>query len=231
MDMPRRLVVRSGLAGLAGLAAGLAPRAALASEQQRLVDQARLVVEAFLDDEAYAKMRVYVQNAYGVLVVPELLKGGFIVGGQYGTGVMLARDVQTGLWSEPAFFDVVGGSLGLQVGGQFMDMVFTLMNQGAVDKMLSARFKLGADASGSLGPVGAGMGAGTTVHFGEDVYIFSRNKGLFGGLSVDGTVIVPKEEWNAAYYGQPVSPGQIVRQKLVPSQQGTAALRNVLARF
>ena len=105
-------------------------------------------------------MRVYVQNAYGVLIVPDLLKGGFIVGGQYGTGVMLARDVQTGLWGEPAFFDVYGGSLGLQVGGQTMDAVFTLMNQGAIDKLLSARFKIGADASGCLGPIGSGVGAG-----------------------------------------------------------------------
>ncbi len=112
-----------------------------------------------------------------------------------------------------------------------MDAVFTLMNQGAIDKLLSARFKIGADASGALGPIGSGVGAATTVHFGEDVYVFSRNKGLFGGLSLDGTVIVPKTEWNAAYYGRPASPDQIVKQRAVASQEGSAELRNVLARF
>jgi lipid-binding SYLF domain-containing protein len=228
MTMTRRSLVRLSLA-VAPLA--LVAKPVLAAEEQRLVDQSRLVVEEFLDNPDYSRMRVYVQNAYGVLIVPDLLKGGFIVGGQYGTGVMLARDVQTGLWGEPAFFDVYGGSLGLQVGGQTMDAVFTLMNQGAIDKLLSARFKIGAGASGSLGPIGSGVGAATTVHFGEDVYVFSRNKGLFGGLSLDGTVIVPKNEWNAAYYGQPVSPAQIVKDRSVPSQPGSAELRNVLARF
>ena len=132
---------------------------------------------------------------------------------------------------EPAFFDVYGGSLGLQIGGQTMDAVFTLMNQGAIDRLLSARFKIGADASGALGPIGSSVGAATTVNFGEDVYVFSRNKGLFGGLSLDGTVIVPKPEWNAAYYGQAVTPGQIVKDRSVPNQPGSAELRNVLARF
>lgn len=224
---------RLTLMGLALAAAAFAARPALAQsgEQQRLVDRARIVAEEFLDNPEYEKMRVYVQNAYGVLIVPDLLKGGFIVGGQYGNGVLLARDPQTGLWSEPAFVDIYGGSLGLQVGGQTMDAVFTLMNPGAVDKLLSSRLKLGADASGALGPVGAGVGAGTTVRFGEDVYVFSRNKGLFGGLALDGTVIVPKAEWNQAYYGQPLTPAQIVKDKAVANQPGTAELRNVLARF
>ena len=230
IPLARRTLLR--LALLAAPLLAVSGRDALASgEQQRLVDQSRLVVEEFLDNPDYTKMRVYVQNAYGILVVPDLLKGGFIVGGQYGTGVMLARDPQTGLWSEPAFYDVYGGSLGLQIGGQTMDMVFTLMNQGAVDKMLANRFKLGADASGALGPVGSGAGVATTTRFGEDVYVFSRNKGLYGGLSVDGTVIVPKNEWTATYYGQPYSADQIVRQRAIPAQPGTAELRNVLARF
>jgi lipid-binding SYLF domain-containing protein len=228
MTMTRRWLVRLSLA-VAPLM--LVATTAHATEQQRLVDQARLVVEEFLDNPDYARMRVYVQNAYGVLVVPDLLKGGFIIGGQYGTGVMLARDIQTGLWGEPAFFDVYGGSLGLQIGGQTMDAVFTLMNQGAIDRLLSARFKIGADASGALGPIGSSVGAATTVNFGEDVYVFSRNKGLFGGLSLDGTVIVPKPEWNTAYYGQPVTPGQIVKDRSGPNQPGSAELRNVLARF
>ena len=219
------------LLGAAAGAAGTGGRAALANDQQRGVDQARIVVEEFLEKPEYEKMRLYVQNAYGVLVVPDLLKGGFIVGGEYGTGVILGRDPQTGLWSEPAFFDVYGGSLGLQVGGQAMDVIYTFMNQAAVQKVLTTRFKLGADASGALGPVGAGVGAGTTASFGEDVYIFSRNIGLYGGFSLDGTVIVPKNEWNKGYYGQPYSPDQIVRQRIVPNQPGTAALRNTLARF
>lgn len=213
------------------LAAVAAAGPALANEQQRAVDQARIVVEEFLENPEYEKMRLYVQNAYGVLVVPDLLKGGFIVGGQYGTGVLLGRDPQTGLWSEPAFFDLYGGSLGLQIGGQTMNVVYTIMNQAALQRMLTTRFKLGADASGALGPVGAGMGAATTISFGEDVYAFSRNLGLYGGLVVDGTVIVPKHEWTEAYYGQRLSPEQVVRDRAIAEQPGTAGLRSTLARF
>jgi lipid-binding SYLF domain-containing protein len=229
MRMPRRWLL--GLLLAVGLFGSVTGEGRAEGEQQRLVDRARLVAEEFLQNPEYERMRVYVQNAYGVLLAPDLLKGGFIVGGQYGTGVLLVRDAQTGLWSEPAFFDIYGGSLGLQLGGQKMDAIFTLMNPGAVDKLLSARFRLGADASGALGPVGSGVGAGTTVRFGEDVYLFSRNKGLFGGLSIDGTVIVPKEDWNSIYYGQSLTPTQIVKQRVVANQAGTAELRNVLARF
>lgn len=219
------------LGGFSALALAGAAAPALAAEQQNVVDEARIVVERFLSDPTYAPMRVYVQNAYGVLVVPDLLKGGFIIGGQYGVGVFLARDPQTGLWSEPAFFSIYGGSLGLQIGGQKSDVLFTLMNPAAIDRLLTSRFKIGADAGGALGPVGSGIGAGTTVHFGEDLYVFSRNMGLYGGLSLDGTVIAPKDDWNTAYYGQRLTAAQIVKQKVVSNQQGSAELRNVLARF
>jgi SH3 domain-containing YSC84-like protein 1 len=220
--------------GLVVLAAGLlasAPKAEAESEPQLLVDKARIVAEQFLASPNYAKMRVYVQNAYAVLVVPDLLKGGFIVGGSYGRGVLLARDPQSGLWSEPAFFDIYGGSLGLQIGGQSMDVVFTIMNPAAVRRLLSTRFQLGADASAALGPIGGGVGAGTTLRLGEDIYVFSRNQGLYGGLAVDGTVIAPREEWNSAYYGQPLTPEQIVLRREVSNLPDTQELRDTLARF
>lgn len=213
----------------AALGAGIRP--ALADDQQILIDKARIVAEQFLADPDYSTMRVYVQNAYGVLIVPDLLRGGLIVGGEYGQGVLLARDTQSGQWSEPAFFDLYGGSIGLQLGGQSMDTVFTLMNEAAITKLLSSRFKIGADASGALGPIGAGRGAATTIRFGEDLYIFSKNQGLYGGLSLDGTVIVPKPQWNQAYYRQPATPEQIVRQRSVAPQPGTQELRETLARF
>src|SRR5947209_7192086 len=153
-------------------------------------------------------MHLYVQNAYGVLIVPDMLKGGLLIGGQYGSGVFLGRDAQSGLWSEPAFFTVAGGSLGLQIGGEKVAAIYTFMNPRAVDRLLSAQF-----------------------NFGEDVYVFSQNEGLFGGLAVDGTVIHPKDEWNAAYYGQKLSATQIVKQKGVASQAGAAELKTVLSRF
>ncbi len=223
------------LAGLSSFALLLPHELTLAqtpnpSEEQLLVDRARIVVEEFLNDPNFKQMHVYMQNAYAVVILPDLLKAGFLVGAEYGKGVMLARDVRTGAWGEPAFFDLVGGSLGLQIGGKASDVIFTIMNDGAVAKILSSRFKLGTDASVAAGPVGAGVGAATTIQFGEDVYVFSKGKGLYGGLTLDGSVFIAKDEWNKAYYGSAVTPTQIIRDKAV-SNAGAAGLQDALARF
>jgi lipid-binding SYLF domain-containing protein len=223
---------RSFLQGLlAAVGVAALPAGARAAEEQLVVDKARIVVESFLDDTDFAKMRVYVQNAYGVLIVPDLLKGGFFIGVEHGTGVLLARDPQSGAWSEPAFFDLWGGSFGLQFGGQTSDAIFTLMNQGAIQKLLTAHFQLGADASVAVGELGAGVGAGTTVQFGEDVYAFARNMGIYGGLALDGTYAKPRDDLNAAYFGQPLTAEQIVRRREAPIMPGSQPLRDALARF
>ena len=221
------------IAVLAFVTAGLAgpPAEAQISEQEQLVARSRLVLDSFLSDPQFESVRVYVQNAYGVLIIPDLLKGGFFIGVEHGTGVLLARDPQSGAWSQPAFFDLWGGSFGLQLGGQTSDAIFTLMNPGANQKILTSNFQLGADASVAVGELGAGVGAGTTVQFGEDVYAFARNMGLYGGLALDGTYVVTRDEWNQAFYGQPLTAEQIVLKNAAPEILGTQSLRESLARF
>ncbi len=199
------------------------------SEQQRLVDRARVVVDDFRGDPNFRHVAVYVQNAYGVVVVPNLVEGGFIIGGKYGVGVLLARDAQTGEWSDPVFVTLAGATVGLQIGGKASDMLITIMNEAAVNKLLAQGLKLGADASAAVGPVGGSIGAGTTVNFGEDVYVFSRNVGLFAGLTLDGTAIVPKNDWNTAYYGRKVSPKEIIAGKV--ANPAADPLREALAAF
>jgi lipid-binding SYLF domain-containing protein len=205
---------------------------AQANGQQRVVERARLALDAFLDDPAILEeMRVYVQNAYAVLVVPELLKGGFVFGAEYGIGVLLVRDPATGSWGQPAFYALYGGSFGLQIGGKSSDVVFTLMNQGAVDRLIAHGVKLGADAGVAAGRLGAGVGAATTTHFGEDIYVFAKNKGLFGGFSLDGAYVAAKHDWNRAYYGRTVDPREIVRQPTVIASAELDALHQSLTRF
>jgi lipid-binding SYLF domain-containing protein len=223
------------LAGLSSIALLLPHELTLAqtpnpSQEQLLVDRARIVVEEFLNDPNFKQMHVYVQNAYAVVVLPDLLKAGFFVGAEYGKGVMLARDVRSGAWGDPAFFDLIGGSLGLQIGGKASDVIFTIMNDGAVQKILTSRFKLGTDASVAAGPVGAGVGAATTIQFGEDVYVFSKGMGLYGGLTLDGSVFLAKDDWNKVYYGRAVTPMEIIRDKAV-TNTGSSGLRDALARF
>jgi len=225
----RRTVAVLGLMLLGVL--GLAEQAQ-ASGQQRVVERARLVLDSFLDDPAVVEeMRVYVQNAYAVLVVPELLKGGFFFGAEYGIGVLLVRDDQTGSWGQPAFYALYGGSFGLQFGGQSSDVVFTIMNPRAVDQLIAHGIKLGADAGVAAGRLGNGVGAATTTNLGEDIYTFAKSKGLFGGFSLDGAYIAAKHDWNRAYYGRPVDAREIVRRPTVMASAEVYALHNSLTRF
>jgi len=223
----RRLIAIAGCAlfGLIGAAAE-----AKTDGQQRVVERARLALDSFLDDPQFQYMRVYVQNAYAVLIVPEMLKAGFFFGAEYGVGVLLVRDPQSGNWGQPAFYSLYGGSFGVQVGGTMSDMVFTIMNEGAVDKLIAHKVQFGGDMGMAFGRMGLGVGAGITTQFGEDVYAFSKSKGLYGGMTLDGTVVAPKHDWNEAYYGRPVDPKQIVRTP-AGSRTDIAALHQSLIRF
>jgi lipid-binding SYLF domain-containing protein len=217
---------------LALVVTGLAGQPAQAqSEQQQLVERSRLVLDAFLSDPQFQSVRVYVQNAYAVLIIPQMLKGGFLLGANYGNGVLLARDPQSGQWGEPAFFSMAGGSLGLQIGLQSSDMLFTIMNERALDRLLAHGVKFGADAGVAAGPLGAAVGTGTTTNLGEDVYAWGMSQGLFGGFWLDGSLLKPKNDWNEAYYGRPIQPEEIVRQRSVVANAEVAALHNALMRF
>ena len=209
---------RGFLAATSVLAATAAlPVRAAEGDAEILVEKARIsLLEMRNNKDVLPTVSLYVQNAYGVLVVPNQIKLGFILGGSHGRGLLLTRDTTTGAWSEPAVYDLYGGSVGLQIGGQSSDVVYTIMNKGALDKLISSTsFKMGADASAALGPAGAGIGAGTTPNFGEDIYLFAINAGLFGGLSIDGTVTVPLPAWNKALYGRDVTVQEIMQGTVV----------------
>ncbi|GBD43145.1 hypothetical protein HRbin40_00610 [bacterium HR40] len=223
------LLLAIGLPMRAPFPAGVAQAQSPSSEEQRIVERARLVLEDFLDDPNFAPMRVYVENAYAVVIVPGMLEGGFVIGGSYGRGVMLVRNSRTGEWSPPLFVRVVSGSVGLQIGGQQVDLVTTLMNEEAVRKVLNSNFKVGAGAKGAVGPVGAGLGTGTTLNFGEDAYFFAKARGLFAGLAVDGTAILPDHDATRAYYGRSVTVSELLTAP--PDDPTSAGLRSALSTF
>lgn len=223
--LSRRLLA----AFLSACVLGATAAARAAGEAARIVDRARIVLEEMLEDPDFAHVKEYLKNAHGVVIVPRLLRGGFVLGGQFGRGVLLVRDPQTGAWSDPIFVTVAGGSLGLQVGGQAMDVVMTVMNRPTVKKMVESEFKLGVDASAALGPVGAGIGAGTTTNFGEDIYVFAKNIGLYAGMSLEGTAIVADADRIEEYYGRRVHPNAILRGEVHNPHAGP--LKALLARY
>jgi lipid-binding SYLF domain-containing protein len=163
-----------------------------------------------------------------VLIVPALYKGGFIFGGQYGNGVLLSR-MPDGSWSYPAFYTMEGGSFGLQIGLESTAVLFMIMDDKGLEAMLNNQFKFGADTGITVLVVGGGMGASTTSNLGADIYAFSlTGVGLYGGLSLEGTVLSARESWNAAYYGQNVASRAIILDNSVSNPRADA-LRDFLA--
>jgi lipid-binding SYLF domain-containing protein len=138
-------------------------------------------------------------NAECVAVVPSMLKGGFIVGAHYGRGVASCRTHKGG-WSAPAFFTVEGGSFGLQIGGQAVDLVMLIMNDNGMKNLLSSEFKLGADASVAAGPVGRHAAADTDWKLRAEVLSYSRARGVFAGLELNGAVIKQDKESTYEFY-------------------------------
>ena len=143
--------------------------------------------------------RDLLDKAEAVAVFPGVLKGGFIVGGRGGSGV-ISRRVANG-WSAPAFFDLGGGSVGLQIGVASTDYILLFMNEHAVDSLLSDKFEIGGEGSAAAGPVGRSASASTDARMNAQILSYSRSKGAFAGLELKGVVIKPDNENNNQVYG------------------------------
>ena len=138
-------------------------------------------------------------NAKCIVVVPHLVKGGFVIGGEHGRGVATCRTKES--WSAPAFVSIGGGSWGLQIGVEGVDLVMLVMNDHGLQHLLSSKFQVGADASASAGPVGRHASAGTDRKMDSEILTYSRSKGVFAGISLDGAVVQQDEDSTRAIYG------------------------------
>jgi SH3 domain-containing YSC84-like protein 1 len=173
-------------------------------EAEQLVDKARLSLETFVGDTNMGAFPDLLKKAKGVFIVPQLLKGAFIVGASGGSGVLLVRDEKTGGWNGPAFSTIGGASFGLQIGGQASEVVLLVMTPRGISSLLSNSFKLGADIGIAAGPVGVGVSA-ASANLSADIISYARSKGLYGGISLDGAVVATREDWNDAYYRRNVT--------------------------
>jgi lipid-binding SYLF domain-containing protein len=176
----------------------------------------------FMNDEHMSAFRDLLKDAKAVVIAPEFLKGAFVVGASGGNAVALVRDAKTGGWSESSFYTIGGASIGLQIGGQASEMILLAMTERGVSALMGNSFKLGADAGVAAGPVGIGAQA-ATANLSADILSFSRSKGLYGGISLDGTVVAVRDRLNEAYYGKKVTPTGIFVRHDVRSPQ-TACL-------
>ena len=178
-------------------------------ESNQLIDKAQLPLQSFMCDKNMGTFRNLIRKAQGVLIAPSVLKGAFIVGASGGSGVLFVRDKTNGKWSGPAFYTIGGASFGLQIGGQSSEVVLLAMTDRGVRSFLGNSFKLGGDVGIAAGPVGMGAAA-ATANLSADILSFSRSKGLYGGISLDGAVVAVRDKLNDAYYGKHVSPADIL---------------------
>ena len=167
-------------------------------------------------------------SAECVAVIPTLLKGGFIVGGRYGKGVASCRTPKG--WSAPVFFTIGGGSFGLQIGGEAVDLVMLIMNKDGMKNLLSSNFKLGADASAAAGPVGRHASADTDWKMRAQVLTYSRARGAFAGLELSGAVIKQDKDSTRDFYGRMV-PFKTSLEGNIEAPQAAYPFLNTLAKW
>ena len=165
---------------------------------QALVDAADRTFGDFMRDPQMTWLHDNIRRAKAVLIAPEVAKAGFIFGGSGGRAVLLVRNAKTGRWSGPVFYTLATASVGFQAGISVSQMMTLVMTDKGLNSLMSDSFKMGPDASVAAGPVGAGAKADII----SDLVTYSRAKGLYGGINLDGTVVAKSEDWNEAYNGK-----------------------------
>ena len=150
------------------------------------------------------------QKAEGIAVFPGTIKGGFVLAGERGKGIISVRDRAKNTWSLPAFLTITGGSIGAQIGGQSIDIVLIVMDRRGLENLLSNQFKIGADGSVTAGPVGRSAEASTDIQMRAQILSYSRSRGLFAGVSLNGSAVRRDEDSNKAFYGEPLETRAIV---------------------
>jgi lipid-binding SYLF domain-containing protein len=172
------------------------------------------------------------ERAECVVIYPSVKKAAFVVGGSYGRGLITCRKGEdfSGPWSAPAMFALEGGSFGFQIGAQATDFVLLVMNEKGAKSVMTSKVKLGADASAAAGPVGRAASAETDIVMNAEILSYSRSKGLFAGLSLEGSTMRSDDGANKALYGKELSAKEIVREGKVGAPASAQPLLALLSR-
>ena len=164
-----------------------------------IVDDSRDVLNEIMAIPASGIPASLLANAQGIVIIPDLVKGGFVVGVRHGRGIVMVRD-ERGFWRPPSFVTLTGGSVGWQIGLQVTDIVLVFKTRSSVQGLLRGKFTLGADAAAAAGPVGREAAAATDAQLLAEIFTWSRSRGLFAGVSLDGSVLQIDQPANAAFY-------------------------------
>jgi lipid-binding SYLF domain-containing protein len=187
----------------------LANRLMAQSKEDLTVEAATAVLDEIMATPLSSIPESMLFDAQGLVIIPNMIKGGFVVGGRHGRGVLLVRgEDQT--WHAPVFVSMTGGSIGWQVGVQATDVILVFKTRQSVQGILNGKFTLGADAAAAAGPVGRQAAAATDGRLKAEIYSYSRSRGLFAGVSIDGSVLQLDQIANATYYQRPAPGGPVI---------------------
>ncbi len=223
----------SSVIAFAVLAVMLIPLAAQADTDKETgkINDSIEVIEQIMGIPESGIPQEILAEAQGIAIIPGVIKAGFFLGGRYGTGVMLIRNPE-GVWSRPAFISIGGGSIGWQVGVQSIDIILVFKSRKGVENMMRGKFTLGADAGVAAGPVGRRVEAGTDVQLKAEIVSYSRTRGLFVGLSLEGASLQVDDTANEIYYGRKASEVRdIFMSKELTTPASAEKLRQVLKRY
>jgi lipid-binding SYLF domain-containing protein len=194
------------------------------SHETEVVEESCQVLKEIMEIPAKGIPVALLADARGIVLIPNLLKGGFLVGVRRGHGVMIVRD-EKNAWKPPVFVTVTGGSVGWQIGIQATDLILVFKTQKSIQRLLEGKFTIGADAAVAAGPVGREAAAATDAFLNAEIFCYSRSRGLFAGISLDGSAIQIDSAANAQYYRLVATPPGLA-QEVPPSAQkllGTVA--------
>jgi len=213
----------------ATIIAGLAPAFALADSPQELVDSSTLALESLLDGNEGAQVQPFLQRAKAVVICPNIFRAGFILGGEGGGCVMVSR-AAAGSWSDPAFYGLGSGSFGLQAGIQNAKVLMLIMTNGGLNALLNSQFKIGADAGLTVATLGAGVNGSMSTALDADILTFSKTQGLYGGVSLQGSILSNDSGAEQSYYGN-VSDARGIVVNMQGNNPGANPLRAMLSKY
>lgn len=186
------------------------PRAAKASDQQNLVEEARITLDHLKTDQEFGTAKQLLRKARAVLIVPDLVKAGFFLGGEGGDGVLLARS-GNGTWTDPAFYTLASASFGFQIGIQSAEVIMIIESDRALMALEQDQFKFGAQAGIAVVTLGSSaQAASSTALDSADIIVWSSASGAYAGVTLEGSLVKPRDSYNESYYGRPIAVREIL---------------------
>jgi len=204
---------------------GFAVAADEKSDVQKRLDNAATVLQEITAAPDKGLPENVLNDAKCIAIVPHMVKAGFGIGGQHGKGVATCKNTQG--WSAPSFFTISGGSFGLQIGAEDVDLVMLFMNEQGMQALVSDKFQVGGDASAAAGPVGREAAAGTDWKLKSPILTYSRSKGAFAGISLNGSAIRQDKDSTKALYGQDMNSQQVLAGQVPPPPEAKGFLETV----